>query len=60
MNLEYVFVSFQTLVVKQGTFLYEAWPDSGEKRDTFNTGNLDIVEFDIGNLFIGELFITSE
>ena len=32
----------KTLLVKQGTFLYEVWPDSAEKRDILNTGNLDI------------------
>ena len=50
----------KTLLVKQGTFLHELWPDSTEKRDILNTGNLDIPGIDIGNLFIGELFITSE
>ena len=33
---------FKTLLVKQGTFLYEDWPDSAEKRDILHTGNLDI------------------
>ena len=32
----------KTLLVKQGTFLFECWPDSTEKRDILNTGNLDI------------------
>ena len=32
----------KTLLVKQGTFLFECWPDSAEKRDILNTGNLDI------------------
>ena len=32
----------KTLLVKQGTFLYEVWPDSAEKGDILNTGNLDI------------------
>ena len=50
----------KTLLVKQGTFLYEAWPDSAEKRDILNTGNLDISGIDIGNLFIGELLFISE
>ena len=50
----------KTLLVKQGTFLYEVWPDLAEKRDILITGNLDKVEFYIGNLIIGELFITSE
>ena len=31
-----------TLLVKQGTFLHELWPDLADKRDIFNTGNLDI------------------
>ena len=38
MNLEHVFVSFQDFVGKQGTFLYEVWPDLAEKRDILNTG----------------------
>ena len=37
-----------TLLVKQGTFLYEAWPDLAETRDILNTGNLDIS----GNLIL--------
>ena len=41
-NLEHMLVSFQDFLVKQGTFLYEAWPDSAEKRVILNTGNLDI------------------
>ena len=32
----------KTLLVKQGTFLFECWPDLAEKRDILNTGNLDI------------------
>ena len=32
----------KTLLVKQGTFLYEVWPDSAEKRDILNTGTLEI------------------
>ena len=31
-----------TLLPKQGTFLYEAWPDSAEKRDILNTRNFNI------------------
>ena len=31
----------KTLLVKQ-IFLFECWPDSAEKRDILNTGNLDI------------------
>ena len=27
---------------KQGTFLFEAWPDLAEKGDILNTGNLDL------------------
>ena len=43
MNLEHVFLYHsKTLLVKQGTFLYEVWPDLAEKRDILNTGNLDI------------------
>ena len=48
----------KTLLVKEGTFLFEVWPDSAEKRDILNTGNLDISG--IGNLFIGELLLISE
>ena len=50
----------KTLLAKQGTFLYEVWPDLAEKRDILNTGNLDISGIDIGNLFIGELLLISE
>ena len=32
----------KTLLVKQGTFLYEVWPDSAGKRDILITGNVDI------------------
>ena len=32
----------KTLLVKQGTFLQELWPDSAEKKDILSTGNLDI------------------
>ena len=32
----------KTLLVKQGTFLLECWPDLAEKRDILNTGDLDI------------------
>ena len=42
MNLENVFVSFQDFVGKQGTFLFEVWPDSAGKRDILIMGNLDI------------------
>ena len=38
----------KTLLVKQETFLHELWPDLAEKRDIFNTGNLDIS----GNLIL--------
>ena len=41
-NLEHMLVSFQDFLVKQGTFLYADLPDSAEKRDILNTGNLDI------------------
>ena len=50
----------KTLLVKQGTFLFECWPDSAEKRDILNTGNLDISGIDIEILFIGELLLISE
>ena len=36
----------KTLLVKQGTFLYEVWPNSAEKRDICYTRILDIT----GNL----------
>ena len=49
-----------TLLVKQGTFLYELWPDSAEKRDILNTGLWHQEEFNIVHLFIGELLVTSE
>ena len=57
-----MFVSFQDFCwQKQGTFLFEAWPDSAEKGDILNTGKFGFVrKFEIGNLFIGELFITGE
>ena len=32
----------KTSLVKQGTFLFEVWPDSAEKGDILNTGDLDI------------------
>ena len=52
-----MFVSFQDFLVKQATFLYEAWPDSAEKRYIFNT-DFDIrKEFDIEDLFISELLM---
>ena len=51
----------KTLLVKQGTFLYEAWPDLAEKRDICNTGILTSGrKFDIEILFIDELLIISE
>ena len=46
--------------VKQGTFLYEAWSDSAEKGDILNTGFCHQEEFNIENLFFGELLVTSE
>ena len=58
-----MFVSFQDFVGKnKELFCLKAWPDSAEKRDILNTGIFGIceVKFNIGNLFIGELFITSE
>ena len=51
----------KTLLAKQGTFLYEVWPDSAEKRDIFNTGILTSgMIFNIENLFISELLLISE
>ena len=49
----------KTLLVKQGTFLYEVWPDSAEKRDILITGNLDISGIGYGILFIDELLVIS-
>ena len=49
-----------TLLVKQGTFLYEVWPDSAEERDILNTGILTSGGINIDNLFIGELLVISE
>ena len=42
MNWNLCLYHSKTLLVKQGTFLFECWPDSAEKRDILNTGNLDI------------------
>ena len=51
----------KTLLVKQGTFLFEVWPDSAEKRDICNTGILTSGrKFNIEFLFIGELLVISE
>ena len=51
----------KTLLVKQGTFLYEAWQDSVEKRDILNTEILTLGRiFNIENLFIGELLLISD
>ena len=51
----------KTLLVKQGTFLYEVWPDSAEKRDIINTWILTSGRiFNTENLFIGELLLISE
>ena len=50
----------KTFLVKQGTFLYEVWPDPAEKRDILSTGFCHQEEFNIKNLFIGELFVISE
>ena len=36
----------KTLLVKQGTFLFECWPDSAEKGDILITGDLDISEIE--------------
>ena len=49
------------LLVKQGTFLYEAWPDLAEKRDIRNTGILTSGrKSNIEILFIDELLLISE
>ena len=51
----------KTLLAKQGTFLYEVWPDLAEKRDICNMGILTSGRiFDSENLFIGELLLISE
>ena len=51
----------KTLLVKQGTFLFEVWPDLAEKRDILNTWILTSGRiFNIENLFIGEVLLISE
>ena len=51
----------KTLLVKQGTFLFEVWPDSAEKRDIRNTGILTSGrKSNIEILFIDELLLISE
>ena len=51
----------KTLLVKQGTFLHELWPDLAEKRDKCNMGILTSGrKSNIENLFIGELLLISE
>ena len=51
----------KTLLAKQGTFLYEVWPDLAEKGDILNTGILTSRRIsNIENLFIGELLVISE
>ena len=51
----------KTLLVKRGTFLYEVWPDSAEKRDICNTGILTSGrKSNIEILFIDELLVISE
>ena len=51
----------KTLLVKQGTFLYEVWPDLAEKRDICNTGILTSGrKSNIVILFIDELLVISE
>ena len=51
---------FKTLLVKQGTFLYECgqiW----QRRGIYLTQDFDIVrKLTLKNLFIGELLVTSE
>ena len=50
-----------TLLVKQGTFLFECWPDSAEKRDICNKGVLTSGrKSNIEILFIDELLVISE
>ena len=51
----------KTLLVKQGTFLFEVWLDSSEKRDILNTGILTSGrKSNIEILFIDELLVISE
>ena len=51
----------KTLLVKEGTFLHELWPDSAEKRDKCHMGILTSRrKSNIENLFIGELLLISE
>ena len=51
----------KTLLVKQGTFLFEVWPDSAERRGIYLTQeNWTSVELEIGILFIDELLVISE
>ena len=51
----------KTLLVEQGTFLYEVWPDSAEKRDICNTGILTSGrKSNIEILFIDELLVIRE
>ena len=51
----------KTLLVKQGTFLFEVWPNSAEKRDICNTGILTSGrKSNIEILFIDELLVISE
>ena len=51
----------KTLLVKQGTFLFEVWPDSAEKRDICNTGILTSGrKSNIEILFTDELLVISE
>ena len=47
----------KTLLVEQGTFLYEVGLDSAEKRDILNTGFWHQEEFNVENMFIDELCI---
>ena len=51
----------KTLLVKQGTFLFEVWPDLAEKRDICNTGILTSGrKSNIEILFIDALLVISE
>ena len=51
----------KTLLAKQGTFLYEVWPDLAEMRDICNTSILTSGRnSNIEILFIDELLFISE
>ena len=51
----------KTLLVKRGTFLFECWPDSAEKRDICNTRIFNITgNLTLEILFIDEFLVISE